>query len=113
MSINFYWLANFFVTCHLVTQAEIDNVFSKKNTKYTYILLELKKLWIIFGLYLVDNSKLYSPLLTKTTIKPQLVMILSESKWLAISVRSQWVVFWEGYTCVSIKKQSLGMGYNN
>ena len=35
---------------------------------------------IILALYLVDNSKLYSPLWTKITIKPEFVMISALTK---------------------------------
>lgn len=66
---------------------------------------------VILALYLVDNSKLYSPLWTKTTIKPEFV--ISALTKMINSLRSQWVVFWSGYMCVTIKKQCLGTGYNN
>ena len=67
---------------------------------------------IILALYLVDNSKLYSLLWTKITIKPEFVMISALTK-MTSSLRSQWVVSWSGYICVTIKKQCLGKGYNN
>lgn len=30
-----------------------------------------------------------------------------------VTIRSQWVVFWEGYMYMSIKKQYLEVSYNN